>query len=133
MSKYAICPICEARIYPKNPKKTLREELELHLHDAEARTWIQSRQIARSSKIIMEDDMSTKSKETQSDTRNQEVLSSIADKVSKLENLPEMVKNLDNRISSFEDQFKTESEGQRSSECFGLLLLTGYSFSCVTI
>jgi hypothetical protein len=80
MSKYAICPICEARIYSKNPKITLREEVELHLHDAEARTWIQSRQIARSSKIIMEDDMSTKSKEAQSDTRNQEVLSSIADK-----------------------------------------------------
>jgi hypothetical protein len=116
MAKYAICPICEARIYSKNPKITLREEVELHLHDAEARTWIQSRQIARSSKIIMEDDMSTKSKEAQNDTRNQDVLSCIADKVSKLENLPEMVKNLDNRISSFEDQIKTDFEGQRSSQ-----------------
>lgn len=114
MVKYAICPICEARIISKNPKVTLREELELHLHDEEARTWIQSRQIARSSKIIMEDKMGAKSKEIQSEARNPEVLSSIADKVSKLENLPEMVKNLDDRISSFESHIKTESENQDS-------------------
>ena len=57
MRKYGICPICQVRIFPNNSNITPREELEHHLHNEEARTWVHARQIARDSTIILEDDM----------------------------------------------------------------------------
>jgi hypothetical protein len=60
MKKYAICPICQARIFPGKSDVTPREELENHLHNEEARTWVQARQLARDSTIILEDAMATK-------------------------------------------------------------------------
>ena len=103
MRKCAICPICKAKVYSPDPKIAPRKELTNHLHNQDNQTWDHSRLIARDSIVILEDDNGNEIKRDKGGSEDYRDFSGMEDKLAKLEDLPETVKVLDNRLSSLED------------------------------